>query len=279
MVKKTNVKILVCCHKKDTWRSDDIYMPIHVGKVLSNDELHIQGDDEGDNISHKNKSYCELTGLYWAWKNLKDIDIIGLCHYRRYFDFHNSINRFKDVEIVSTNYIQSLNLTVPNIDILLGKYDIILARPKIYPYSIKIEYCWSHLSKDIDIIESIIEELCPDYLDSFRKVIHKNNKLSHYNMFIMKWSDFDNYCTWLFNILKIAEERIDITDYDYRQKRIWGYIAERLLNVYVKKEKMKVKYLPVLWITESLQSSDLRLFVHRLKCRLSYFFQKKWLNH
>ena len=41
-----------------------------------------------DSISNKNDSYCELTGMYWALKNLKNVDVIGLCHYRRYFDFH-----------------------------------------------------------------------------------------------------------------------------------------------------------------------------------------------
>ena len=83
------IKILVACHKSDTAiYQNDIYMPIQVGKALhANVELGFQCDNTGDNISEKNDSYCELTAIYWAWKNLKDIDYIGLCHYRRYFDF------------------------------------------------------------------------------------------------------------------------------------------------------------------------------------------------
>jgi hypothetical protein len=249
-------------------------MPVQVGKSLSQTDLGVQGDDEGDNISNKNKNYCELTGMYWAWKNLKNVDYIGLCHYRRYFDFHNKINRLKELEIVSPDNLKTLNLTVPDIDKLLGKSDIILARPKIHPYSVKTFYCYHHLSKDINIIESVIEELYPDYLRSFKKVLYKNNKLSYYNMFVMKWSDFENYCTWLFNIFEEAEKRIDITTYDSVQTRIWGYIAERLLNVYVRKEKMKIKCLPIFWITNARQTSAVSAFFYYIKYNLSFFLQK-----
>ena len=85
--KKTRVKILVACHKADpNIIKNDIYFPIQVGKSLNSElDLGFQCDDTGDNISDKNGSYCELTALYWAWKNIKNVDYIGLCHYRRYF--------------------------------------------------------------------------------------------------------------------------------------------------------------------------------------------------
>lgn len=88
--KQPRVKILVACHKADpNIRQDDIYMPIQVGKALHPElDLGFQCDNTGDNISEKNGSYCELTALYWAWKNLKDIDYIGLCHYHRYFSIY-----------------------------------------------------------------------------------------------------------------------------------------------------------------------------------------------
>ena len=80
-----NVKILVCCHKQDVMASQEPYMPIHVGKALHPElDLGIQGDNTGDNISEKNPLYCELTALYWVWKNV-DADYKGLFHYRRAF--------------------------------------------------------------------------------------------------------------------------------------------------------------------------------------------------
>ena len=68
---KLNVKILVCCHKQDIFAKQEPYFPIHVGRALSQNNLDITGDDTGENISEKNSSYCELTGLYWAWKILR----------------------------------------------------------------------------------------------------------------------------------------------------------------------------------------------------------------
>ena len=77
-------KIIVCAHKKDFVMDNELYMPLQVGKAIAKVDLGFQGDDTGDNISAKNPNYCELTGLYWAWKNL-DADYIGLAHYRRHF--------------------------------------------------------------------------------------------------------------------------------------------------------------------------------------------------
>lgn len=89
--KDMKVTILVCYHKDFPVYRDPAYTPIQVGRSLSAVRLDMIGDDTGDNISAKNASFCELTAMYWAWKNLKGVDCIGLCHYRRFFDFHNAI--------------------------------------------------------------------------------------------------------------------------------------------------------------------------------------------
>ena len=80
-------KILVCTHTDSFYLESDLYRPIHVGRALHPDlKFDFIGDNTGNHISDKNKSYCELTAHYWAWKNLQ-VDYIGFCHYRRYFDF------------------------------------------------------------------------------------------------------------------------------------------------------------------------------------------------
>ena len=82
-----DIKILVATHKKYLMPTDDIYIPIQVG-AEGKEDLGFQKDNEGDNISAKNPFYCELTGMYWAWKNL-NADYIGLVHYRRHFASKN----------------------------------------------------------------------------------------------------------------------------------------------------------------------------------------------
>ena len=85
--KKEDIRILVACHKPAYVPENPLLCPIQVGAALSRE--HMQGmlhDDEGIHISEKNRSYCELTAIYWAWKNL-EADYYGLFHYRRYFSF------------------------------------------------------------------------------------------------------------------------------------------------------------------------------------------------
>jgi hypothetical protein len=256
-MKTPTVKILVCSHKSDVWKADDIYMPLHVGKAISNENLGIQGDDTGDNISVKNKNYCELTGLYWAWKNLKNVDYIGLCHYRRYFNFHTKGTPFSIFSLVKSDEVNNLNLSLPDINKLFNKYDVILAKSKIYPVSIFDDYCLNHVSEDARVIEKIILEKYPEYKRSINECLHNSNKLSHYNMFIMRWEDFHKYCSWLFSILEEAERRIDISGYNNAQKRIWGYVSERLLlSLFVYHNNMHAKKYPVYWVNDSLFPSS-----------------------
>ena len=78
-----DIKVIVAAHKPYRMPQDSMYLPLQVGRALADQDLGWQGDNTGDNISLKNPYYCELTGLYWAWKNLK-ADAIGLVHYRRF---------------------------------------------------------------------------------------------------------------------------------------------------------------------------------------------------
>lgn len=88
-----NIKILVCAHKDSRLPQHEYFCPIQVGASLTSARFFPVLDNTGDNISDRNPHFCELTAHYWAWKNLK-CDIIGLNHYRRFFDFHRPFPAF-----------------------------------------------------------------------------------------------------------------------------------------------------------------------------------------
>ena len=249
----TNIKILVCCHKADIKASQEPYLPIHVGKDLSNKELCIQADNEGDNISHKNPSYCELTGMYWAWKNLKNVDIIGLCHYRRYFDFHNQCRKSFPQTIVSSENFDKINLSIPQ-DIIekVQKGFVVTAKPYPHWRFLVDEYCFNHVSDDLRVLESILKTSQPQEIkDAYFKIMYQSHSLRHYNMFLMNWKEFNDYSTWLFDILQKVEAQTDIEHYNPVQKRIYGYLAERLLNVWIEAYHKPIIEKPIIWFSNS----------------------------
>lgn len=233
-----DIKVLVATHKKYKMPEEKIYMPIHVGKE-GKPNLGYIGDNTGDNISIKNPNYCELTALYWAFKNLK-CDYIGLCHYRRYFTKSHIILRN-----LSFTEKFKLILTKEEIEEILRDYDIIVPiKRNYYIETIKSHYKNAHHIEDLNKVENIIREKHSDYIDSFNYVM-SGTKLHLFNMFIMKKSDFDRYCQWLFSILFELEKTVDISKYDAYQSRIYGFLSERLFNVWLHKENLIKKEVPV----------------------------------
>ena len=263
-------KIIVCAHKQDFFISDDLYMPIQVGKSISNVDLGIQGDNSGDNISKKNKEYCELTAHYWAWKNLKGIDKIGLAHYRRYLDFSNNSS-------VLLNAKPRSEVNSPNTDFnkLLDKYDIVLSNYDYHAASNKIHYCYNHILEDYQILRESLIELFPEYLPSFDHIMIRTNKASVGNMFFTKWSVFDAYSEWLFSLLFEVEKRVKLSPYDY-QRRVFGFMAERLIDVYCHYNKLKVKRCPILYVADDYRNrSALNYNFKKIKKTVMFHFSSK----
>lgn len=268
-MKKCNTKVLVCCHKKDIMATEDPYLPIHVGKALSKCELNIQCDNDGDNISWKNQSYCELTGLYWAWKNLKNVDVIGLCHYRRYFDFHSQGRKGFPYTIYSPEKFSSIDLSIPaKILQRVQNGEVVVSQPRNYRRTLVDDYCYNHVSDDLRVFQKILQDTESQKIrNAYFKVMIQGHTLRHYNMFLMRWNDFDEYCNWLFSFLNQVEGNIDIENYDVVQKRIFGYIAERMLNVWLEAKQKKIIEKPIIWFSDA---SDIHAhynwLTYKLRC-------------
>lgn len=231
------IKILVATHKKYQMPKEECYLPIHVGKE-GKEEIGFIGDNTGENISEKNPYYCELTALYWAWKNL-EADYIGLVHYRRHFKdvtkkHAKGKNRF--------SYI----LTQETIENLLNKTDIILPKKRKY----YIETLYSHYQhtmyvETLDETRNIIKEMHPEYLVEFDRQM-KCTSAHLFNMFIMKKEYVEEYCNWLFSILEELENRIDYSKYNAFHARFFGRISEMLLDVWINRNHLSYVEVPVI---------------------------------
>ncbi|WP_297633623.1 DUF4422 domain-containing protein [uncultured Clostridium sp.] len=241
------IEILIAAHKKAIMPNNDIYLPIHVGRYGKADIGYL-GDHTGNHISDKNDNYCELTGLYWYLKNRNDnVDFIGLNHYRRYFlpdiaEFKNSaivrmnIEKFMEIDKKSEEYFLDI----------LKKYDVILPRKRVYPISIKAQYATMHIKEHLVDTFEIISRKYPEYSEIAKKYLNQN-KSWLYNMFILNKEQYIKMMNFIFNVLFELENRIKIPD-DKQQARVFGFLSERLINIYILKNNLKVKELPVAFI-------------------------------
>lgn len=221
------MKIFIAAHKKFNPPVSDIYVPLHVGAEGKQDLGYLK-DNTGDNISSKNPYYCELTGVYWIWKNVKE-DVVGLVHYRRYFYKHYLTSKVDEI------------LTKQDIAELLLDNDVLVAQRGYTWFSnVTDAYNKHHLEgiSDLELVEKAIQELYPDYLDAYHKIF-KGNHYCQFNMWISKKEIFDEYSEWLFDVLGYVENHLEIplSKRDTYNARVFGFLSERLMNVWLLKNK------------------------------------------
>ena len=250
-----DVKIMVAAHKEFPMPKErGLYLPVLVGaKRNYKTGIDYQRDDDGENISDKNPNYNELTAIYWAWKNL-DADAVGLVHYRRFL----SKKRKRNLEDI---------LNKQEVEELLAKAPIIL--PKKRKYYIETNYSHyihAHHQEPIDVTRRVIIDKYPEYLDAFDQMM-KRTSAHMFNMFVMKKELFDEYATWLFDILTEVEKQIDISEYSVQEARVFGYLAERLMDVWILTNHFK--YTEVNWI----QLGD-----RKIMAKIFYFLKRKFMR-
>lgn len=250
------VKIIIATHKKYKMPKDPMYLPLHVGaegkkNTYGRDlDLGYVKDNSGEHISYKNPYYCELTGLYWAWKNLND-DYIGLVHYRRHFG----------KKIVGRD-IFDCTLKTDELQSMMGKYKVFVPRKrKYYIETLYSHYAHTHYSDQLDITREIISEKYPEYVSSYDIVVNQTYGYM-FNMTIMQKEYLDQYCSWLFDILYELECRTDTSNLSAFQSRCYGRVSEIIFNV---------------WLHQQIKSGNLKK--DEIK-ELSYMHMEKvnWLK-
>ncbi|MBQ4431227.1 MAG: DUF4422 domain-containing protein [Synergistaceae bacterium] len=217
----TDIKILIACHKKCPVPSDPVYLPVQVG-AEGKQPIGFTPDNTGGNISAKNFMYSEMTGLYWAWKNLT-CGYIGLVHYSRFLAMKAKLGTASLDDVLTSDDVKRL---------LAGHRIILPRRRKYYIETIYSHYSHTLDGSHLDAAREVIAGKCPEYLPCFDNVMGRT--WAHlFNMFIMPKTLADEYCAWLFPILEGVEGRIDRSGMNQFQKRFVGAVSERLLDVWL----------------------------------------------
>lgn len=234
------LRIYAMTHKAFPIPPDPMYVPLQVGSA-TNAPLGYLRDDTGDNISDRNCYYSELTGLYWVWKNVADVEYVGTCHYRRYL-----IDEREQI------------YTEQQYRALLREYDLITTRKVHLNNSYHFGFAANHNIKALDMTGEVIRELYPEYHGTFVRLV--NGPDTYFgNMFVTSKKNYDAYCKWLFSIFFEVAKRIDLdTDEDSYHKRVFGFISEFLLLVWVTVNKLSVYECKVGMLGEKVETREIK---------------------
>ena len=236
---KEVLKIFICTHKSVKMIENDIYYPLLCGAWNKPNNINFFRDDSGENISKKNLNYSELTGMYWIWKNIES-DYKGLCHYRRYFNL-------KEKKIISFKKVNDISFSENELKDILRKVDLIVPKPLIMKKGIEHQYLSCHDKENFIILKEIVyKRYSKKMIDNY----FKTKKLYPYNMLIAKSKIFDDYSEWLFEILNEVEQKVKIPK-DRYQARIFGFMSERLLGLYIELNGLTTKEICVTMLSET----------------------------
>ena len=244
--------IYIISHKKVSLPSLPFYRVLAVGAKQNlpkeADWYSVRDDsaDDGirDDISDKNKTFCELTGVYWLWKHCQD-DIIGICHYRRFFTRNKKWK--PDLSTVLTekeirDLLQNNGIVLPTIH----KFGVTVLHYLFFKYK-ENQQCME------DMLRNIVKEKYPEYIAVYDEVMGSYMSYT-WNMMICSRENYNSYCKWLFDILFEFEKRfptvVDFNTLNPDQKRVYGFISERLLTVWVKKNQLRVVEKPIIFTEE-----------------------------
>lgn len=246
--------IYIAAHKKFDVPQLENYVPLQVG-AEGKESLGYLQDNTGNNISNKNPNFCELTGLYWIWKNTDD-DYKGLVHYRRYFGKSNLSSSKRDI------------YTYEELIGFLKKADIVLPYIEYFKESAKEEILVKCSTPEIfDELRRIVEKMYPEYIVAFDQYFAQKKSVL-FNMMFCRTEIFDAYCEWLFSILFELEKTVDLSKLNSYQKRVYGFLSERLLNVWLIENKISRCNLPVINSEMTVRDSAIllmRRYYHKVR--------------
>lgn len=191
---------------------------IQVGAALTDKRLSpdVLTDDTSDNISEKNRQYCELTALYWIWKNARE-EIVGLSHYRRHF-------------LLPQDWMERMEER---------GIDVILTTPLYVTPSLAENFRKRHDAEIWDCMMEILKEQDACLFQEAERFF-RGNLYSPCNMLITRKPVLDHLCSWLFPILEMVTGKIGETEDPYLN-RYPGFVSERLMTFFFENNRERYK--------------------------------------
>ena len=252
-----STKIFVMTHKLFEDPKEKMYVPLQVGHALHGtlDNAYLTDDDGENNISALNPYFSELTGMYWVWKNYRGTDNVGICHYRRFpvvRDLPGGPERL---------------MAERDCEKILRDHDLITTEKLTLHSNYYDGFAVDHNLHDLQVTQEVIKEKYPAYSPVFEKLVH-DNKVYFGNICVMPKKLYDNYCGWLFAVLFEVQRRIDVTGYDGYRKRVFGFLSEFLLTVWVEANHLRPYECRIAIIGEKFETGE-------VKRTLAEFFAEK----
>ena len=252
------MKIVIAYHKIYAMLNSKYLLPMLVGANNAKEKekqyfKDIAWDNFGDNISNVNNQYCELTSLYFLYKNFsKNEDYLGLMHYRRFF--YNDL-QYSNVGSIYANtnlYCQDI------VNFLHSSNADVISTPKwpVRGENMQDEYKNFHNIEDFNIMLNVIQNKYPDVYEVANTSI-LNNKAYYLNMFIAKAPIFNQICSFLFDVLFSTQKQLSNP-----APRVMGFLGERLLSIYIDYlifKQHKVVSLNVLMIEEKQDNNVINI--------------------
>ena len=192
-------------------------------------------DNTGDNISNKNKNYCELTALYWIWKNDKKSKYVSIEHYRRFFMPEAPVIP----KIIDPKELKKY----------LNDNDVVTTKLFYKDISVHEYYEKTHIKSDLLEVRNSIKTICPEYIRTFDESMEQHGT-AMLNMMALSKELFDEYCSWLFTILFDVEEHLSVETRDSYQQRVYGFLSEIMLDMWINHNKLMAKRMPVFYLDE-----------------------------
>ncbi|MFP6899318.1 MAG: DUF4422 domain-containing protein [Opitutales bacterium] len=221
-----------------------------------------RGDSDriGDSIWEKNPTHCELTALYWIWKNALSTqrDHVGLFHYRRYLALNqkmmdNTCLLGKSAVLVPVSDVCSRGMLASSeVDLaLLRETDVVLPRPMPLDLSIREHFIKAHGEQGWEVMDYAVRKVWPGWANDLCRFEETACRLG--NVLVARGSVFASFCEWLFPIINAMEQIVaKLPSFD--ANRFFGYPAERLTHLYfdrLAEEGLVVREAPTLILDDA----------------------------